>query len=137
MMPDRAHVLGGRRRIEQGLNRSSIIKVMQHLKYVAKKSKLADLSEIKIISKLKGARGSDPKEPLNFIELKALIGCQVRREIEDYRKMFLFQCTTGLRFSDCNGKEFKSSVYGIKFTQEKTGTQSFAPVTELNKPIFE
>ena len=123
--------------IGKELNRSSIGKFIQNLRYVAEKSKMADLSEIKINSKLKKAAPSNPKEPLDFMEFKALVECQVRPEIEPYRKMFLFQCTTGLRFSDCNGKEFKSSVYGIKFTQEKTNIQSFAPVTELSRPIFE
>lgn len=123
--------------IDRGLNRNSVNKFMQHFKYVAHKSKLVDLSEIKISTKLKTARPSEPKEPLNFVELKSIFDCTVRPEVEPYRQMFLFQCTTGLRFSDCNGKQFKSSVYGIKFNHEKTGTHSFAPITELNRPVFE
>ena len=127
---------------EHGIGDSTARMYFQKLACILHHAYANEMFDIRILKRVRRIkRVQKKKEFLTERELGRLYSTPIGEKWENVRRMFLFSCACGLRFSDVSNMEwenirYRSRHYYLHFRQQKTGTEEHLPLGEQAELII-
>ena len=116
---------------KQGLQRSTVRLYFQKLACVLNDAYKNELFDERILRRVKRPKREQSKKSfLTERELKRLFSTAMPEKYDNMKNMFLFSCSTGLRFSDVANLQWKNvkthnKHLFLEYHQQKTNTNDF------------
>lgn len=126
----------------RGFKGSTVTLCFQKVVCVLNDAYSHELFDIRILKRVaRSKRDNKKKGFLTVTELKRLVRTQMPEKHDNVRKMFIFSCLTGLRFSDIKKLKWSDLKRAggrmhLEFRQQKTGTAETLPLCSEAEAIL-